>query len=47
VDWHEFTVYLKWALRQYPDIADTDELLETAFLKGLIPAMQDEYLRKQ
>ena len=43
VDWNEFCVYLKWALRQYPNIEDVDELLSITFRKGLIPAMQDEY----
>ncbi|KAK3729221.1 hypothetical protein QZH41_012261 [Actinostola sp. cb2023] len=42
VDWNEFAVYLKWALRQYPEMKDAEELLSTAFRKGLIPAMQDE-----
>lgn len=44
VDWEEFLLYLKWALHQYPDIKDTDELLSITFRKGLIPAMQDEIL---
>ena len=43
VDWNEFCVYLKWALRQYPNLEDVDELLSITFRKGLIPAMQDEY----
>ena len=46
VDWNEFLVYLKWAMRQYPKIKDTDELLDVAFRKGLIPAMQDEVLKQ-
>ena len=45
VDWAEFLVYLKWALRQYPEIKDVDELLSVTFRKGLIPAMQDENLK--
>ena len=45
VDWSEFTLYLKWALREYPSIKDVDELLSTAFRKALIPAMQDETLK--
>lgn len=45
VDWEEFCVYLKWALHEYPDINTKEELLETAFQKGLIPAMQDEILK--
>ena len=42
IDWNEFLLYLKWALRQYPKIKDADELLSVAFRKGIIPAMQDE-----
>ena len=45
VKWAEFLVYLKWALRQYPNIKDVDELLSITFRKGLIPAMQDENLK--
>ena len=45
VDWSEFLVYLKWAVHQYPDIKDADELLSIAFRKGLIPAMRDECLK--
>ena len=44
VDWSEFSLYLKWALRQYPDIKDADELLSVTFRKAIIPAMQDEIL---
>ncbi|KAL9952350.1 hypothetical protein ACROYT_G039593 [Oculina patagonica] len=44
IDWNEFLVYLKWAMRQYPNIKDVDELLSVAFCKGIIPAMQDELL---
>ena len=47
VDWGEFTVYLKWALHQYPQIKDADELLSVAFRKGLIPAMRDEILQNR
>ena len=46
IDWNEFLVYLKWAIHQYPNIKDADELLSVAFRKGIIPAMQDEVLRK-
>ena len=46
VDWNEFCVYLKWALRQYPNTEDTDELLSIAFRKGIIPAMQDQYEKR-
>ena len=44
IDWNEFLVYLKWAMRQYPNIKDVDELLLAAFNKGIIPAMRDEVL---
>ena len=44
VNWSEFCVYLKWALNEYPQISTTDELLSTAFLEGIIPAMYDELL---
>ena len=45
VEWTEFLVYIKWALREYTEIAHVDELLSVAFCKGLIPAMQDEILK--
>ena len=44
VDWEEFALYLKWAIRQYPETKTAEELLSIAFRKGLIPAMQDEVL---
>lgn len=44
VDWNEFAVYLKWAIRQYPQTKTAEKLLSIAFRKGLIPAMQDEVL---
>ena len=46
VDWNEFALYLKWAGRQYPDVKDAEELLSTAFRKGLVPAMQDEVIKQ-
>ena len=42
VHWGEFSFYLKWALREYGDPKDERELLKTAFLKGLIPAMHQK-----
>ena len=45
VDWKEFLLYLKWALHEYPEIKDADELLSVTFRKGIIPAMQDENLK--
>ncbi|XP_028397493.1 uncharacterized protein LOC114521305 [Dendronephthya gigantea] len=47
VDWNEFSLYLKWAIREYPDIKDSEELLSVAFRKGLIPSMQDEMLSEK
>ena len=46
VDWNEFLVYLKWALKEYPHIDDTEELLDVAFTKAIIPAMRDELIKK-
>ena len=45
VDWKEFLLYLKWALNEYCDIKDVDELLSITFRKGIIPAMRDEVLK--
>jgi len=42
VDWNEFQVYLKWALHEYPEVKNVEELLTVAFQKGLLPAMIDE-----
>ena len=41
VDWNEFALYLKWAIRQYPQTMTAEELLSIAFRKGIIPAMRD------
>ena len=47
VDWTEFKLYLQWALRQYPDdINNVEDLIDIAFRKGLIPAMEDEKQKK-
>ncbi|XP_065892202.1 uncharacterized protein [Dysidea avara] len=42
VDWKEFLVYIKWALRQYPNVENVDSLMSIVFEKGLMPAMRDE-----
>ena len=42
IDWFEFKTFLVWAGRQYPQVANKDELLDNAFRKGIIPAMKDE-----
>ena len=42
IDWNEFMVYIKWALHQYPDVENADQVISIAFEKGLIPAMRDE-----
>ena len=47
VDWKEFLVYIKWALRQYPDTEDMDVLMSIVFEKGLIPDMRDEKVKKR
>ena len=45
IDWNEFMVYIKWALRQYSDeIKNVHDLLSLTFKKGIIPAMQDVIL---
>lgn len=44
VDWREFALYLKWAGRQYPETKTSEQLLDIAFRKGVIPAMQDVLL---
>ena len=47
VDWKEFALYLKWAGRQYPETRSVEELIDIAFRKGLIPAMQDVILHEE
>ena len=47
VDWHEFMVYIKWALHEYPEVKTVDDVLSIAFLKGIIPAMRDEKMRNK
>ena len=42
VEWSEFMVYVKWAINEYPDINDMNDLLSVTFEKGLLPAMLDE-----
>ena len=46
MDWKEFLVYIKWALRQYPQTEYPDNLLRIVFEEALIPAMVDETLQK-
>ena len=46
IDWNVFLVYLKWAIHEYPNIQDADELLSITFCKGIIPAMRREFLHK-
>ena len=41
VEFEEFMVYVKWALRQHPEVLTADETLEIAFQKGLLPAMRE------
>ena len=47
VDWKEFLVYIKWALRQYPNVEDADSLMSIVFEKGLMPAMRDERVKNK
>ena len=47
IDWYEFLVYIKWALRQYPNVADVELLMSIVFEKGLIPAMRDERIKQK
>ena len=47
IDWNEFLVYLKWAMRQYPNIENSQDLLDITFRKGLIPAMRDEMIKQE
>lgn len=47
VDWNEFLVYIKWALNEYPESKNADEVLEIAFTEGLMPAMRDEQVKKK
>lgn len=37
---------MKWALSQYPDVADVDELMSIVFEKGLVPAMRDKRVKQ-
>ena len=47
IPWKEFSIYLKWALSEYPDTATAEDLLSTAFTKALIPIMQTEIMNRQ
>ena len=42
VEWLEFMVYVKWAIEEYPNISNVDELLSVTFKQGLFSAMIDE-----
>ena len=42
IDWNEFQVYLQWAMHEYPNTGNVEELLDIVFEKGIIPAMADE-----
>ena len=35
-------MYIKWALREYPDTESADDLMSIVFEKGLISAMRDD-----
>ncbi|XP_074656968.1 uncharacterized protein LOC141910144 [Tubulanus polymorphus] len=47
VDWKEFRVYLMWAMKQYPQLATAEELIDMAFKGGILPAMRDELTKEQ
>ena len=42
VEWSEFMVYIKWAVYEYSDISDLEELLSVMFKKGLFMGMESE-----
>ena len=42
IDWKELLVYIKWALREYPNVEDAESLLK---IKGVMPVMRDEVVR--
>lgn len=41
VDWEEFSVYIKWAIRQHPEIDNANEVVDKAFREAILPAMRD------
>jgi len=45
ISWDEFSIFLKWAGKEYPQVEDAEALLEKAFLEGIVPAMQDEVIK--
>ena len=47
VEWSEFLVYVKWALREYPNLTNVDQLLSITFRKGIVPAMRDEVVENK
>ena len=40
--WNNFLVYIKWAIIEYPDICDLNQLLSVTFKQGIIPATEDK-----
>ncbi|XP_022087561.1 uncharacterized protein LOC110977603 [Acanthaster planci] len=40
VRWADFQVYLTWAMHQYPDIKDAQELLDVTFRNGIVPSIR-------
>ena len=46
VEWTKLLAYLKWALNEYPEINDVEDLLSVTFCKGVIPCIQEEMLKK-
>ncbi|XP_038047650.1 uncharacterized protein LOC119721761 [Patiria miniata] len=47
VDWKDFLLYLKWAVREYPMIKNEKKLLDVAFRKGILPAVRYEILQRE
>ena len=40
-------MYLKWALPEYSRIASAEDLITTAFNKGIKPVMHDEIIKQE
>lgn len=45
IEWNEFRFYLLWAGRQYPDVENSQQIMDIAFRQGLIPAMKEEMVK--
>lgn len=47
ISWDEFEIFLKWAGKEYPETKNAEDLLDVAFLQGIVPAMQDEVIKSE